>query len=101
MRAARAGHAAQFGFKPPSYREAERRAEAMQSADAGALLALAILAALDLETRREVAARLGTMAGHGRAYQQAADLAAATALNAGESMDLARALAVLASRAEP
>lgn len=83
-----------FGWRLPlpGEREAERRAEALQQAEPGALLALAILAELDLEARQRVASRLAIMAGKGKAHRAAADLAATARLNAGEASLLLRAL---------
>lgn len=77
----------------PGEREAERRAEALQQAEPGALLALAILAELDLEARERVASRLAATVGQGRAHRAAADLAATACLNAGDASLLLRALA--------
>lgn len=94
---ARAAGAARFNHKFPGMREAERRAEAMQSADAGALIALAILETLDLGTRRRIIGRLEALAGKGPKYRQAADLAATTVLNFGEQWDLLKALEALAA----
>lgn len=99
-KALRERHAARFRHKWPGQREAERRADALRSADAGAVLAIAILAELDLETRRRVIARLAGTAHKGPAYRQAADLAAITALNLGEEWDLLKALEALYERAE-
>ena len=97
-RALRAQHAGRFAFKTAGQRRAERQAEAMMAADAGAVLAVEVLAVLDLETRRRVIGRLEALAAKGPSFRQAADLAATTALNIGESMDLAHALKAMASR---
>lgn len=77
----------------PGEREAKRRAAALQQADAGALLALAILSELDLEARKRVASRLEALARKGAAHRTAADLAATQCLNFGELGLLLSALA--------
>jgi hypothetical protein len=84
-----------FTNRHPGQQKAEQQAKALRSADAGALLALAILGALDENTRGIVQQSLEALAPRIPKYKQASDLASMATLTAGQASLLLRALQAL------
>lgn len=86
-----------FPYKHPNRRSAEAHATAIRqvSIDPGVILAHAILAELDLESRHKVATRLARTSDHSQAHEQAFAVANSTVLSCGKQADLITALAAL------
>lgn len=95
--AMREEHRESFPYKMPGVREAEKRAAAILEVDnePGVILAHAVLAELDEQTRLKVIGRLAGTARHSRAHRQTFEVANSTVLNFGQQWDLMNALAAL------